>query len=346
MIQQQQDLFKYSRNKYPINYYSTHFIGKETFPYTSIIKYMYDNFEPNIKNKNIKITDLFVFDKKTKNKFNKDNVKLFQNIKNKPNIKLNKLILYIYYFKSFSMFYDTQNNRQHNLLFLIQSLKHQIQKDVKRLNIYINDIIIDRELLDSDNAADILYINLIDAFKFQQNKPIDLNVINKITLLTSQNILNFITELLVNLIEEHFKKEIYIYRPIINIKININEIVTNINIIFQSQLIDINTTDIGGNIDFNILFDIKNNTFKFKTLLINLNSIAEHNTPEIDNNINGQNVKSSNVNVTNIGVPLSVSSALISTPFILSLFGGKKKQTQRHIIKNIINTNKSRKHKK
>lgn len=187
-----------------VNYYKTNFMNTNLIPYTSIIKYIFNNFDPNIINKESTIEDIFSFDGKIKNNLIK------KNIKNKSSFKLDKLISYIYYYKSFTFFYNENKKEKRSLNFLIEKLKQQIEKDVKRLNIYINNINIDRERISSSteedySAADILYTNLIDAFKFQKTKNINLNVINKIALLSSQNILNFITDLLLKLIQTQFK---------------------------------------------------------------------------------------------------------------------------------------------
>lgn len=319
-----------------VNYYKTNFMDTPLIPYTYIIQYMYNNFNKNIINKEITIEDIFSFNGKIKNNLIK------KNIKNKSNFNLDKLLSYIYYYKSFSFFYDENNSKKKTLDFLIKNLKNQIGKDIKRLNIHINNINIDREGISSSSeddyyAVDILYENLINAFKLKKNENINLNVINKIALLSSQNILNFITDLLLKFIQTQFKTIPNVYRPNINVKITINEINTKINIIFISKFIDFNSTEIYGKLDFNIEFNIKNNTFQFVSLLIDLN---KNNIQETRHDTNNENINSSNVNAKTVGIPLTISSALVTTPFMLALLGGKKKKTKKKYI------NKKRKSRK
>lgn len=310
-----------------VNYYENHFKNTKLIPYTSIIQNIYENFRPNIINKEINIEDIFSFDGKIENNHT------IKNINNKPNFGLDKLLEYIYYYKSFSFFYNENKKEKKSLSFLIEKLKNQIGKDMKRLNIDINNMNIDRERISSEtdeSATDILYTHLIHAFTFKKNNNINLNIINKLSLLTSQNILNFITDILSSFIQNQFKQTPNINRPNINIKISINENDTKMNIIFKSRFIDFNTADIYGKLDFNIEFDIKNETFQFVSLLIDLNKNKSQKTTH---DTNDENINPSNINAKTVGIPLTISSALVTTPFMLALLGGKKKKTKKIYIK-------------
>jgi len=310
-----------------VNYYENHFKNTKLIPYTSIIQNIYENFRPDIINQEITIKDIFSFDRKIQNNI------IIKNISNKPEFGLDKLLEYIYYYKSFSFFYNENKKEKKSLSFLIENLKNQIGKDMKRLNIHINNMNIDRVKISSEtneSATDILYTHLIHAFTFQKNNNINLNIINKLSLLTSQNILNFITDILSSFIENQFKQTPNINRPNINIKISINENDTKMNIIFKSRFIDFNTGDRYGDLNFNIEFDIKNDTFQFVSLLIDLN---KNNIEESTHDTNDENTNPSNINAKTLGVPLTISSALVTTPFMLSLLGGKKKKTKKIYIK-------------
>ena len=317
-----------------VNYYENHFKNTKLIPYTYIIKNIYENFRPDIINQEITIKDIFSFDRKIQNNI------IIKNISNKPEFGLDKLLEYIYYYKSFSFFYDENKKEKKLLSFLIENLKNQIGKDMKRLNIHINNMNFDRVKISSETnekATDILYTHLIHAFTFQKNNNINLNIINKLSLLTSQNILNFITDILPSFIENQFKQtpninraNININRPNINIKISINENDTKMNIILKSRFIDFYTGDIYGKLNFNIEFDIKNNTFQFVSLLIDLN---KNNIQETTHDTNDENINPSNINAKTVGVPLTISSALVTTPFMLALLGGKKKKTKKIYIK-------------
>ena len=310
-----------------VNYYENHFKNTKLIPYTYIIKNIYDNFNLDIKDKDITIKDIFSFDRKIQNNI------IIENISNKPEFGLDKLLGYIYYYKSFSFFYDENKKEKRSLSFVIKELKNQIGKDVQRIDIDINNKNIDRREISSEtneSATDILYTHLIDAFTFQKNNNINLNIINKLSLLTSQNILNFITDLLEGLIQNQFNTIQNIYKPNINIKISINKNDTKINIIYKGRFIDFNTEDIYGDLKFNIEFDIKNETFQFVSLLIDLN---KNNIQETTHDTNDENINPSNINAKTVGVPLTISSALVTTPFMLALLGGKKKKTQKNYIK-------------
>ena len=310
-----------------VNYYENHFKNTKLIPYTSIIQNIYENFRPNIINKKITIEDIFSFDGKIENNHT------IKNINNKSNFGLDKLLEYIYYYKSSSFFYNENKKEKKSLSFLIENLKNQIGKDMKRLNIDINNMNIDRERISSEtneSATDILYTRLIHAFTFQKNNNINLNIINKMSLLISQNILNFITDILLSFIQKQFKQIADIYRPKININISINENDTKMNIIYKGRFIDFNTEDIYGDLKFNIEFDIKNETFQFESLLINLN---KNNIQETTHDTNDENINPSNINAKTVGVPLTITSALVTTPFMLALLGGKKKKTKKKYIK-------------
>ena len=309
-----------------VNYYENHFKNTKLIPYTYIIKNIYDNFDRNIKDKNITIKDIFSFDRKIQNNIS------IANISNKPEFGLDKLLGYIYYYKSSSFFYDENKKEKRSLSFVIKELKNQIGKDMKRLNFDINNMNINRERISSEtneSATDILYTHLIDAFTFQKNNNINLNIINKLSLLTSQNILNFITDLLEDLIQNQFNTRHNIYKPNININISINENDTKINIIYKGRFVDDNT-DIYGDLKFNIEFDIKNETFQFESLLINLN---KNNIQETTHDTNDENINHSNINAKTVGIPLTITSALVTTPIMLALLGGKKKKTKKKYIK-------------
>ena len=199
-----------------VNYYENHFKNTKLIPYTSIIQNIYENFRPNIINKEITIEDIFSFDGIIENN------RTIKNINNNQNFGLDKLLEYIYYYKSFSFFYDETKKEKKSLSFLIENLKNQIGKDIKRVDIYINNIIIDRNEISFEtdhSATDILYTKLIYAFTLQKNNNINLNIINKLSLLTTQNILNFITDILSSFIQNQFKQTPNINRPNINIKI-------------------------------------------------------------------------------------------------------------------------------
>ena len=81
---------------------------------------------------------------------------------------------------------------------------------------------------------------------------------------------------------------------------------------------------------FIIEFDIKNETFQFESLLINLN---ENNIQETTHDTNDENINHSNINAKTVGIPLTITSALVTTPFMLALLGGKKKKTKKKYIK-------------
>lgn len=325
-----------------VSYYNKKFKNSMTLPYTNILAYMRNNFNNYyaLKNKlksegNDKIITLDdCFDVKNKFKIG-DRVFSFDSpINGNPNMSLDKLIAYSYYIKSSSMFLNK------NKLDYLKSLKYQIGKDLRRQDRTINgkeyksSVYSDTSKTNYD-IADSFYQTLIDYF-YNVNKEIDYNTINKIGLLSCQNMYNLITDMISIKLTEITHPEVNsVFRPTKVENIIINNEQTTMEYVFESSII---MSRDGGGLDpeypcgklsFKLLFDLKANTFKFTSfhLSYNINKCGPENEDEQGNK--GNNDKERGIK-WEYAVPAGLGIAGLSTvPFILGVFGGKTKRVNK-----------------
>jgi hypothetical protein len=300
-----------------------------------------------------------------------------------PNFSLDRLISYAFYSKTRSIFImpDGQPSDEHSYL---KRLKHQMGKDIRRLDttingrayhpsIYYRNDIVDNIDYNYYKATDMYYQILINYFYKINN--IDLDIINKIALLSCQNIYNVLEGLITLKINELITQlpECLGTAPtkaVKSIDIIINKKVKTMQFNFRARISVIkNDVAICGIYLFKFLADFMNNTFKFNEFKIkydiddcqtieyiedndnqadyeNFNDVFHDgannaNGPNGANNANGPN----DANGPNINLKYAIPAALgvdaaIATPFLLGALGGKKNTTMK---KNIIK-NKTKKH--
>jgi hypothetical protein len=332
-----------------VSYYNKQFKNSLSLPYTNILSYIKNNFntyytlkkklEGEGKQKIISLDDCF----DVKNKFKigeRENVFDFP-INGNPDMTLDKLIAYSYYTNSSSMFLNKSK------IDFLKLLKFQIGKDVRRQNRTINGKEYNSSLYSDVNktnyvVTDMFYQTLIDAFyNASMNKQIDYNTINKIALLSTQNMYNFITSLIsIKLSEITHPETNSVFRPskVENIIINIEE--TTMEYVFESSIImsrdgeSIDPEYPCGKLLFKLLFDFKANTFKFTSfnLSYNINKCGS----EIENNENtGQGTnehKKDSLIKWQYAAPVGLGLAGLGTiPFILGALGGKTKKKTKKI---------------
>jgi hypothetical protein len=353
-----------------VSYYNKNFKNSPLLPYTKILAYIKTNFNEYsvLKNKlesegNYKIITLDdCFDLKDKFKIGEREYTFDSSIDGNPNMPLDKLIAYSYYIKSPSMFIDKDALKYKNKLEFLKLLKYQIGKDVRRQDRTINGKEYSMSLYSDPSKTnyvitDMFYQTIIDAFyKANANKTIDYNTVNKIGLLSCQNMYGLITDLITIKLSEITHPEVNsVFRPDKSETIIINNEQTSIEFFFKSQIIM--SRDGGGmdpeypcgTLEFKLLFDLKANIFKFTLFKLNYN--INKCGPENENQGNnegqgqgqGQEPKKNSSIKWEYALPAGVGTAgLVATPFLLGVFGGKIKRTSRKTKK----TKKLRKNKR
>jgi hypothetical protein len=320
-------------NNAPVSYYSKNFKGTKLIPRTNIINYMFSGFNDFIKNNNpddytLVLDDFFIInnnDLPNGLKSNSINLNLSMN----PTMSLDKLIVYSFYLKQSSIFKNTFDN-------FLDSIKYQIGKDVKRTDIYLNGNQITKDYGNIENnyqVADMFYQVVIDNLYQINRKSINLNTANKFSLLSCQNMFNFITELMTlkfNNMMDPEKNIIYKANKHINLVINETEI--SMELVFDSKLLitvngDIDPEHPRGNLSFNLYIDLKNNSFELRNFKldynINTNSTQTQSQTQSKVPTKFQSFKN-NFNTKYIVPAVLVTGGIIATPFILGALGGRK----------------------
>ena len=347
-----------------VSYYNKNFKNSPLLPYTNMLAYMKTKFNEYsvLKNKlesegNYKIITLDdCFDLKDKFKIGEREYTFDSSIDGNPDMPLDKLIAYSFYIKSSSMFINK------NKLEFLKLIKYQIGKDVRRHDRTINGKEYNMSLYSDQSktnyvVADMFYQTLIDTFYIANaNKEIDYNTVNKIGLLSCQNMYGLITDLITVKLSEITHPEVNsVFRPDKSETIIINNEQTTIEYFFKSQIImsrdgeGMDPEYPCGTLEFKLLFDLKANIFKFTSFKLNYN--INNCGPEIVNQGNnqgqgqgeGQEKKDSLIK-WEYALPAGVGAAgLVATPFLLAAFGGKIKRTPRKIKKTLKKTKKTKK---
>jgi hypothetical protein len=341
------------------DYFIEKYFNTSLLPLTSIIKFINSNYPIFLKEKEKDYNPTqfsFFFD--TKNNFIKGN-KIEINYSLEKNIQMNtdKLLAYALYLKSSDFFLKKQ-------ALDIKLLKTQIGKDTVRMPIYINSNLYtflpkngDMESSTNDEKADFFILKIMDNLS-NLNEKIDYNLLNKIGISCCQNLFNLLIDQLTIVIMNAIKPE---FCTFINGKKHVELFLTESSkiaklfftgniIISYKQNIDPEFTC--GKIDFILTIDYQNNNYYFEKFnleydvnLCNPNKkleIQENNLEQVQ--INNQNNESkSNFNFSNYKylIPAAaVTGAVISTPFILGVVGGKMKTRKYKKSKNFKKTRK------
>lgn len=370
-------------------------------PQTDIIDYIFSNYQKYTylkrqreSNREYPVTfdELFLFDINTIP--NKLNLNLNTQIAQNPSFTLDKLIAYSIYTTSPFWFDD-------DISFFLTQFTNQIGKDLRRGDYIINgdnkySRSLFQSLMISNDSTNILpkdEINEIDLPKFNEMEESDFKIIanyfydilnktassnnvtnfndnmnNKISLLSIQNINNFIfTNILGPWISNMISPEqaFIVGADVLSSDIVINLSQVSIEINMKCNLLFSNNGILDpeipfGNLDAKLFFDILNNSYKFNSIKIsyNLTSYLQTQPQTQAQSIvsSGQTQQLSNLRqsasavMQNIGDTVSsnpkilygtaaagITGALIALPFLL---GGKSKKNRRNK-KNKNKTNKN-----
>jgi len=339
-------------NNVSIKFYSLKYKNTNIIPKTQIINYMISNFNDFLNYKNLcdaldtyslNFDECFVIQPDDfPIGLRKNDINL--TLKMNPKTSLDKLIAYCFYIKQPDIFKHQQNQ-------ILEILKYQIGKDVGRDERNINGKLYNQNYYqknskDNYQIADLYYQNIID-YLYKINKNINLNNVNKIALLSCQNVYGLITDLITIQINKILEPELNtVFRPnkFINIEINPNELSMEFN--FKSQLLI--TRDGGGldpeypcgNIEFIFFVDILNNVYELKKFYIDYD--IDKCGPDIVTSNESQS-ESQNKNLDTsfklnlkpqIVVPAAALTAgIIATPILLTTLGGKIKKRNKTIKK-------------
>jgi hypothetical protein len=360
-------------------YYSKNFKGTDIIPVTSIINYMKQHYDEYDAERQISLDDLFNFNNGLKPGLKKF---LFDSpVDGNPDFSLDKLISYVFYSKTRSIFInpDGKPTDQH---FYLERLKHQMGKDIRRQDstingkeydssIYYKDDVIDDQDKNYYKTVDMYYQILINYF-YTIDK-INFDIINKIGLLSCQNIFNFVSELITLKINELISQVpgchgTALTKAVKSIDIIIKKDVKTMQFNFRARItVFKDDVEICGLYSFKFLADFMNNTFKFNEFKIkydiddcktleyielndnqadyeNINDVFHDDANNANdandaNNANGANGENG-ANGANINLKYAIPAALgvgaaIATPFLLGVLGGKKNTTmKKNIIKN------------
>jgi hypothetical protein len=330
------------------NYYANYFQNTPLIPNSQILSYMKENFENFISLQKelekkgkypIYLDDCFeianLFNTKER-KFSFDSP-----INGKQTMSLDKLISYSFYLKTKFAFLNNNNQPTTEKAYL-ETLKYQMGKDIRRDNRTINGKEFKSELYADESksnykVADMFYLSIINIYnKF--NKHTNFNIINKIALLSCQNMFNLITDMVTLKLNKLLEPEINsVFRPKKGAIITIEKHTKTIEYYFDSQLIiskdggPIDPEYPCGNLKFKLLFDLNKNTFKFTQFILSYNindcgpeelissSVTSNQVEKPNNQDNNSYLKYS------IPVVLGVGG-IVATPFILGAIGGKEKK--------------------
>jgi hypothetical protein len=331
----------------PVNYYNSHYRKTKQIPKTDIIYYMFKNFNEYLSHKQLSdetnsiplsLDECFLINPDTfPVGLNKNTIDL--SLKMNPKTSLYKLIAYCFYIKQPDIFKNTIDT-------LINSLKYQIGKDVSRDDRTINKKDFNRSYYNRDNTnnddiCDIFYQNIID-YMYQVNKTINLNIVNKIALLSCQNVYGLISDLITMKLNDILEPEVNsVFQPDKHINIVINSTEISMEFIFKSLLIISKNGNLDpeypcGHLEFNLYIDIRKNIYELKKIYIQydiskcgpeVNTVMPSNNTNIDSSSSSSSSPSPKFNLNpKIVIPAVLATAgIISTPFILGALGGKNK---------------------
>lgn len=364
ILKQNKTRRKQNKNK-GLTYYALNFKGTELIPRTSIMNYLlnnYNNFlrlkrESTISNKEaISMDECF----NTGDIFNVINTKggkvsLNTTIEGNKSFGLDKMIAYSFYLKSKDLF-DINNVKE-----IAKLLKYQMGKDIHRDNRKINGEDYGMEYFsqyseDYYQCTDVFY-EIIIGYLHKISRFINYNLVNKIALLSCQSMYNFIIDLISHqIMEKMIPESVNITQSeksqLITLTSAKHEMEFNFKskayITYNGEIMDI--TNPCGNLEFNLLFDFKNNNYKFTKFIFEYDydickrPEQEEFISESSNDVNGtkpdlevSNKEKEKDNRIIYGISAGLGAAgIVTLPFILGALGGRKinKTKKRKYIKN------------
>jgi len=333
-----------------LTYYASNFKGTELIPRTSIINYILNNHNDFLKRKReniisnkepITLNECFNIG----DVFNIINTKggvisLKSTIDGNKRFGLDKMIAYAFYSKSKDLF------ERNDVREFAKLLKYQMGKDIHRDNRKINGEDYGMEYFsqfseDYYECTDVFY-DIIIGYLHKISRFIDYNLVNKLALLSCQSMYNFIIDMISH----------EIMKKMIPESVNItqsekNQIITLTNsrhemefnfkskayITYNGEIMDI--TNPCGNLEFTLLFDFKNNDYKFTKFIFEYDygickspeeeEFISESTDKQNVNLNDQDKNNNKDNKILYGISAGLGAAGIATlPFILGALGGKK----------------------
>ncbi len=337
------------------------FIGTKNLPITNIIKYIKDNYanyvslkaQANQQNKNILyLDDCFTF--QTELPLGNKQLDIDTTAVQKKGMPLDKLIGYSFYMMTPYMFVNN-NNKITSLKKTIDNMKYQIGKDVKRTYVILNGTEYNYEFFSTyENYYETTdqYCKLLVDKILEFSSIINYDNINKILLLTCQNMFNLITDLIVIKVNEIANPETSsVFRPEKNIIITLTERKQIIEYKFTTSLIisrngePMNPEYPCGNCSFTFYVDLLKDTFGFSSFQLSYDidrcGPELEDAPANNNNNNNNDDEKSSIN-WKYALPAAIGVAgIASTPFIIAALGGKRKNSRR-VYRNKTKKNKNK----
>ena len=323
-------------NSVSVKYYSDNFKNTKTLPKSNIIKYMFKYYDDYLSYEKLckimhtnplTLDDCFIINENDlPNGLKSNEVNL--SFKMNPKTPLDKLIAYSFYIKQPFIFQNTIKEG-------LENIKYQMGKDIPRDDRNINGKLYSSSYYgnmgSNYKATDMFYQNIIDTY-YQINKKINLNTVNKIALLSCQNVFGLITDLITVKLYKVLEPETNsVFRPdkFCNITIEQDEI--SMELRFTSELIisrngePMDPEYPCGNIDFTLYIDFINNVYELKHFILNYD--IDKCGPEI---IKPEEPDKPTKFKTEYLIPAAaVSAGIIATPILLTTLGGKKNKKTR-----------------
>jgi hypothetical protein len=320
-------------------YYTKYYTNTHLLPFSSIINYInnnYDSFNNLSSNSNTDtIINSFSFYFNVNNDFLNENKSdaIDTPIQKNAQMDLNKLLAYALYIKSKRFF---QLNNKLN----IEDLKYQIGKDVSRIDIFINGDLYKNPYIEEDTEqlitnfqkADHFNLTLVDYFN-DFSKKIDYNQINQLGIACCQNLFNLVTDQINLALMYAIQPEICVFlNGNKHIEITINETARLCKLFFScnlvisyKQILDPEYTC--GNLDFILTLDFVKNTYYYESFVLNYNvNNCDPYVYEANQNLIQELDQKKNSSKLKYVIPAAaVTGAVVATPFLLGVLGGKGK---------------------
>jgi hypothetical protein len=332
-------------NNVNANYYSKVYKNTKFLPKTTIINQLLFGFQDFMEYKkseaykNIGLHTFFIVDPTVMPVGLKEN-SINTTLKMNPNMPLDKMIAYSFYISQSFIFKDE------NTYDTIAYLKYQMGKDIKRDDRNINGKLYSASYYSNENyyaIADLFYQNIIDTMQKISNS-INLNVVNKIALLSCQNIFNLLTNLITVTLNDILSPEINsVFRASKYINIHITKKSMYMELIFESQLVisrNGEPMDLEypcGKLEFVFYIDLLKNMFEMKKFVLNYNvnkcgpELEERQSSDAGNINENGNMNNTSYMKTKYMVPAALLTAgIVATPFLLGALGGNKTRKRKN----------------
>lgn len=332
-------------------YYFVNFENTKLLPKTQIIDYLFYHYKRYNRDKQLmdeskkavlELKDIFVLrenDFPLGLKKNKIDLTLSMN----PKTPLDKLISYCFYIKQPSIFKGSQKN-------MIELIKLQIGKDAPRNDITINGKMYDGSYYSSNaenkyKVADMFYELIINEY-YNAFRNVNLNIINKIALLSVQNVYGLISDIITIELFNILRPEMfYMMSASKDINIVIQRRQVSMEFYFKCKLLitqegnDVNPEYPCGDMEFVFFVDILKRKYELKKFIldydIKLCGPTDVSRPTDADETPENLAQGSQENPRHIRPEVAVPAALATvgiatTPFLLALLGGRNKRTRKN----------------